>query len=289
MTTTTERGSVDKREATGASAFTLIELLVAIAVIAILAALLLPALSMAKAKGRQVQCINNERQQSLAWMLYVHDANDNLPANGPNVLGELGMEPGARLWVQGIIDFVTSDSTNQSLLLDPKYALFADYIRSLSTYQCPEDHSTVTIGSKSYQVTRSYSLNCYTGWAPTWVPNFGVGLAKGRFFKKLAQVDAPGPSLLMTFLDVNPKSICFPYFGVIVAPPGAEAVYHYPAVYHNNGAVVAFADGHVERHKWRDLRTLAPQSPNFHAHNDASPNNQDIVWLEQHATSLKRN
>jgi prepilin-type N-terminal cleavage/methylation domain-containing protein/prepilin-type processing-associated H-X9-DG protein len=276
-----------KRRSIGVSAFTLIELLVVIAVIAILAALLLPALAAAKAKGRLAQCINNERQLSLVWAMYAQDSNDNLASNGPEVLDALGMKPGSRLWVQGIVDFITSDSTNRSLLIDPKYALFADYIRSAAIYQCPEDHSTVQVGHQVYPVTRSYSLNCYMGWAATWLPDFGFGNAHAKFFNKLTQINSPGPGVLMTFLDVNPKSICFPFFGVIISPPGAEMVYHYPGVYHSKGASISFADGHAEAHKWRDPRILAPHSTDFHQHRDASPNNNDVVWLEQHATSLK--
>ena len=268
-------------------AFSLIELLVVIAVIAILAALLLPVLAAAKAKGRLTQCINNERQLSLAWSMYAQDNNDKLPANGPEVFPALGIPAGSRLWVQGIVDFIVDDSTNRSLLIDPKYALFADYVRSTAIYQCPEDRSTVQIGRLSYPVTRSYSLNGYTGSSATWMPDFGYATSQGRFYSKFTEMTSPGPGMLMTFLDVNPKSICFPFFGVYTRPPGKEAIFHYPAVYHNRAAAVAFADGHIESHKWHDSRTVEPHSPVFHQHNDLSPNNLDVVWLEQHATSLK--
>ena len=267
--------------------FTLVELLVVIAIIAILAAMLLPALAMGKAKGRLAQCINNERQLSLAWQMYAQDANDRLAANGPEIYPALGVQPGSKFWVQGVVDYITGDSTNQSLLVDPRYALFASYIRSAASYQCPEDHSSVLVRQVSYPVVRSYSLNCYTGWAATWTPVLDLGAAHARWFNTLTQIQSPGPAVLMTFLDVNPKSICWPFFGVAISQPGAEVVFHYPAVYHNGRAVVAFADGHVEGHKWRDPRILSPHSSSFHSHHDSSPNNNDVVWLEQHATSLK--
>jgi prepilin-type N-terminal cleavage/methylation domain-containing protein/prepilin-type processing-associated H-X9-DG protein len=268
------------------SGFTLIELLVVIAINAILAALLLPALARSKAKGRMVQCINNERQLSLAWMIYADDANDRLVANGHGIPPDPGANPVRRLWVQGVVDYVISDSTNQSLLMNPKYALFADYIKTPGSYHCPEDHSTVPVGRGTYPVTRSYSLNCYTGWSFPEAPP--PGKTEGRFFAKLTQIDSPRPALLMTFLDVYPKSICWPFFGVGLYPPGAEVVFHYPAVYHNNAAIVSFADGHVERHVWQDPRIRAPHSFRFHSHHDASPTNNDVVWLEQHATNLDK-
>jgi prepilin-type N-terminal cleavage/methylation domain-containing protein len=269
-----------RRASANKQGFTLIELLVVIAIIAILAALLLPALARAKQKARTVECINNERQLSLAAALYAHDNNDLLVPNNYSSSGG-GLTPGnPATWVAGVM-YQNSDGTNRNLLVDPRFALFAPYISPTASYHCPEDRSTAHLGGHDYPVLRSYALNEYVGWNDS--SHLAAGPA-GHIFRKLTQIDGPTPAQLFTFLDVNPKSICWPFFGVFLDPPGAEKFFHYPAIYHNQRAVLSFADSHAETHRWQDRRTLFPTSQNFHGHKDPSPNNVDIVWLEEHAT-----
>lgn len=256
------------------NAFTLIELLVVIAIIAILAALLLPALARAKAVAKRVQCINNQKQLATVWTMYAGDNNDSLAAVGQN-------DPPSttrRLWIQGAFVYPEAN-TNSAYLLNSKYALFADYLHTIQVYVCPADPPTVMLNGQSYPKLRSYALNAYLGWTGQWDDRLAMDYT---VFKKQSQVGRNGGFFM--FLDVHPKSICWPYFGVQMRE---DIFLLFPGSAHNRGAVISFADGHVERHAWRDPRTVAAFSLNYHAHHDASPNNVDLAWLRQTTTVPK--
>src|SRR5262245_53621956 len=129
--------------AKGGWGFTLIELLVVIAIIAILAALVLSSLSSAKAKARQIQCVNNQKQLAVTWTLYKDDNNEQLVPNGYGTPETLGA---TKLWVLGATHQQPQAFTNVDYLINPSYAAFAGYLRTPSIYKCPADFGKVKVG-----------------------------------------------------------------------------------------------------------------------------------------------
>jgi prepilin-type N-terminal cleavage/methylation domain-containing protein len=269
---------IQRRQPGEGGAFTLVELLVVIAIIAILAGLLLPGLSAAKEKARKIQCVNNQRQLALTLQLYSGDHLDQFPANG--YASPLN---GVKFWVLGDGHWNPPSFTNLDLLIDSRYALFADYMKTPAIYKCPSDRSTVELGGVKFPKVRTYALNCYIDWE--W-PLLNNNNPDYQAFIKQSDLSVTSPSEIFTFLDVAPRFLCHAGFVVIEE---TSVYYHIPSAQHQNIGVVTFADGHVEGHRWVETETIleSKSAEWLSNHFFIRPGNRDLKWLQEHASVRK--
>ena len=210
--------------------FTLVELLVVIAIIAILASLLLPTLSAAKARARTASCLNNQRQLGLAWTLYASDAGGCLPLNIGGASNGIHRSPEG-CWVTGSARWDADPATITRGTLFP-------YAKSLQPYRCPADHSCVA-GTATPRL-RSLSLSGYMG-GEDYETNFLI-----QPLMKSTEIQRPAKSL--TFLDEDENGI---NDGVFLYASKVDEWLDIPARRHQNGLVLVFADNHSEYWKWK--------------------------------------
>jgi prepilin-type N-terminal cleavage/methylation domain-containing protein/prepilin-type processing-associated H-X9-DG protein len=255
------------------SAFTLMELLVVIAIIAILASLMLPTLANAKAKGQAVNCTNNLKQLQTAWLMYVHDENDSLPPNISRYSGSQQSQPGS--WVLGNaqLDTVTSNIQNGVLF---------KYINAVGVYRCPGDRSVVS-RTAGVPRTRSYSLSFYMNCDGEFL-NDGFHYSPQTFpwtKAKLTHFINPPVNQMFTFIEENEQSIDD---GVFLAPNLAhdQVWWDLPSDRHSQASNIAFADGRVERHKWKWPKMFAQHGQPYAsaARDPQHLDLQDLRWLE---------
>ncbi len=269
----------ERRLCANPDGFTLIELLVVVAIIAILASLLLPALAKAKMQAHRVKCLNNAKQLTLSGTLYAGDQEDRLALNGAQE--GAGRET---LWVGGGYHNFSPAFTNPMYLVDPRYATFAAYLSDKAPYKCPSDRTTaISARGRPVPQLRSYAMNLYVG---------GNGSMQGRLstrhlaFRKTT--DLLSPSMTFLFMDLTPQSLCTPAF-ILPMTGQTERWFHLPATHHNNGGIVSFTDGHIEAHRWFDPRTIRSTTVGQRiGHDIAAANSRDLRWVQERATQGAR-
>lgn len=247
--------------------FTLIELLVVIAIIAILAAILLPVLDLAKQKAWQASCLSNHKQLATAWSIYKNDNNGNLVIDDPVINNVLGGTNGPS-WVFG--DMTISDATNTSLI---QMGLLYDNTKNVGVYHCPSDRVPDANGRLH---VRSYSMQ------PQLAPYYdGTNWEGGTYLPMYNenQIRVTSPSATIVFLDESPVTINDGYFSIPVVGGWATDL---PAYWHNRGCNFSFADGHAEYWHWHDAGTSTPNpSSSPPPYNDLSRIQADLGYQYQ--------
>jgi prepilin-type processing-associated H-X9-DG protein/prepilin-type N-terminal cleavage/methylation domain-containing protein len=268
-----------RRERPDKVAFTLIELLTVLAVIALLAAMLLPALARAKEKGRSIACVNNVKQLSLATMMYADDCGDRLPYNlGAREIVASSATNYYPNWTSPILSWeLDPDNTNTVMLT---HGGIGDYTsRTPAVYRCPSDIvvSDVQAGAGWTRRVRSTSMNMMVGDAGNFSRG-GQNVNNPSLLQFFKSTHVPQPSRIFVFTEEHPHSINDGYFW---DRADSHIWTDLPASWHNGSANLTFADGHAESHKWLNASTKPASRPDsvglpFHI----PPGEQgDFNWL----------
>lgn len=280
-------------------AFTLIELLVVIAVIAILMAILLPALQAAKRLASSAGCLANQRTLLTAWIMYADDNDGWLISNLACYDADSSTDKTA--WV-----FSPKDIHGNSPGRRPAPPTIMDedrfrgiqagtlwkYVKDVGAYHCPGDNRRST-QQPPRDCWRSYSISYAFGHIP-------LDQYKGKTYQKMHEVKNGGLYYVFVEEEHNGSNYGENEGGWALRgvetplSPGNWRFYDPLASYHLKSSTFGFADGHADRRKWMDKRTLEfiqtnKENPATHSGMETpSPDNEDLRWLIEHFWSKER-
>ncbi len=271
------------------AAFTLIELLVVIAILALLAALVLPAMRLAKQKAQNIQCLNNNRQLALGWMMYALDNHDRIVYASDDGRGPANRQ-NSYAWTQQHLDY-SDDPKNWNPAADIELGPLWPYYRCAAIYKCPADRSVVKVGDEFKPRVRTIAMNLFLGGFAGRA--FGPMRGYQLFLKttELGEANGLGPTKAFLFLDEREDVINWGNFMTDMrgySPPNPDLfVFNQdlPGMYHNRACGFSFCDGHSEIKKWLDPRTMPPLQEGEHVIRlYPVPGDVDVPWLQDHTT-----